>query len=256
MPTPISRTVAVIGAGAGGLVAARELRREGHNVVVYERGAELGGTWVYTPDTESDPTGLDPKRKFVHTSLYASLRTNLPREAMGFREYPFVTTGKPGRDPRRFPGHREVLEYLKDYAAEFQLGELVRFGSDVLYVGMVEDSKWMVKSTNKNNGDNNEEIYDAVVVCNGHYSEPRLAEISGIDEWPGKQIHSHNYRIPEPFQDQIGCLPSEEWRKQMYDATSNRRSDAPETYRDQWEDEHLISLAHEDFKNYISAISQ
>lgn len=141
MPTPISRTVAVIGAGAGGLCAARELRQEGHSVVVYERGNELGGTWVYTPETESDPTGLDPKRNIVHTSLYASLRTNLPREAMGFREYPFVSTDKPGRDSRRFPGHKEVLEYLRDYATEFQLSELVRFGSDVRYVGMVEGSK-------------------------------------------------------------------------------------------------------------------
>ncbi|KAL9310406.1 putative FAD/NAD(P)-binding domain superfamily [Arabidopsis thaliana] len=32
-----SHHVAVIGAGAAGLVAARELRREGHSVVVFER---------------------------------------------------------------------------------------------------------------------------------------------------------------------------------------------------------------------------
>ncbi|KAF4380740.1 hypothetical protein F8388_017094 [Cannabis sativa] len=25
---------------------------------------------------------------------------------------------------------------------------------------------------------------------------------AGIDAWPGTQIHSHNYRIPEPFRDQ------------------------------------------------------
>lgn len=25
----------------------------------------------------------------------------------------------------------------------------------------------------------------------------------GIDKWPGKQIHSHNYRVPEPFRDQV-----------------------------------------------------
>nr|POE68658.1 flavin-containing monooxygenase fmo gs-ox1 [Quercus suber] len=38
-PDPIiSRHVAVIGAGASGLVTARELRREGHTVVVFERG--------------------------------------------------------------------------------------------------------------------------------------------------------------------------------------------------------------------------
>lgn len=24
-----------------------------------------------------------------------------------------------------------------------------------------------------------------------------------MDAWPGKQMHSHNYRVPEPFQDQV-----------------------------------------------------
>ena len=88
-PLLTPRHVAVIGAGAGGLVAARELRREGHEVVVFERGEEVGGSWVYTPEVESDPLGLDPNRKLIHSSLYNSLRTNLPRESMGFRDYPY-----------------------------------------------------------------------------------------------------------------------------------------------------------------------
>ncbi|KAL3818199.1 hypothetical protein ACJIZ3_004104 [Penstemon smallii] len=207
MPSPVSRTVAVIGAGAAGLSAALELRREGHNVVVYERETQLGGTWVYTPDTESDPIGLKPTRKIVHSSLYASLRTNLPREVMGFRAYPFLATGKSGRDPRRYPGHGEVFEYLKDFTAEFRISELVRFGTEVLHVGLMEDKKkWLVRSRMRNGGEGNDEIYDAVVICNGHYTEPRIAEIPGIDEWPGKQIHSHNYRVPEPFRDQVVVL--------------------------------------------------
>lgn len=179
MPSPVSRTVAVIGAGAAGLSAALELRREGHSVVVYERDNQIGGTWAYTPETETDPMGIDPYRKVVHTSLYASLRTNLPREVMGFRVYPFVASRKPGRDQRRFPGHGEVLEYLRDFAQEFQLGELVRFGQEVCHVGLVEDRKWVVKSRKTNGEDGESEVYDAVVVCNGHYSEPRIAEIPG-----------------------------------------------------------------------------
>ncbi|KAI3800444.1 hypothetical protein L1987_28535 [Smallanthus sonchifolius] len=48
------------------------------------------------------------------------------------------------------------------------------------------------------------EVFDAVVVCNGHYTQPRLAtDIPGIEMWPRKQMHSHNYRVPEPFRDQI-----------------------------------------------------
>lgn len=25
----------------------------------------------------------------------------------------------------------------------------------------------------------------------------------GIESWPGQQMHSHNYRVPEPFRDQV-----------------------------------------------------
>ncbi|XP_020539717.1 flavin-containing monooxygenase FMO GS-OX-like 4 isoform X2 [Jatropha curcas] len=211
-----SRYVAVIGAGAAGLAAARELSREGHKVVVYERDAQIGGTWVYNPRVEPDPLSLDPGRPIIQSSLYSSLRTNLPREAMGFGDYPFIPKNDKMRDPRRFPGHREVLFYLRDFAREFEIEQLVRFETEVVYVGLMEDSnKWKVRSKRKKcdnfgNSDVNfeydEEIFDAVVVCNGHFTEPRVAEIAGISAWPGKQVHSHNYRVPEPFRDQVVVL--------------------------------------------------
>ncbi|XP_015581217.1 flavin-containing monooxygenase FMO GS-OX-like 4 isoform X3 [Ricinus communis] len=217
MPQPslICRRVAVIGAGAAGLVAARELRKEGHIAVVFEKDDQIGGTWVYTPRIESDLLGINPSRAIIHSSIYESLRTNLPRELMGFMDFPFLSRQSDGRDPRRFPSHREVLLYLQEFAKEFKIEEMVRFNCEVVNMEMVDDNgKWKVKSKNKNKrlesddnyGDDNgflEEVYDAVVVCNGHYTEPRIAEIPGINVWPGKQIHSHNYRTPEPFRDQV-----------------------------------------------------
>lgn len=44
---------AVIGAGAAGLVAARELVNEGHKVTVFEKGSCTGGVWVYTDEVEN-----------------------------------------------------------------------------------------------------------------------------------------------------------------------------------------------------------
>ncbi|GMY30066.1 flavin-containing monooxygenase FMO GS-OX-like 4 isoform X1 [Fagus crenata] len=210
-PQPIiSRHVAVIGAGASGLVTARELRREGHSVVVFERGDQVGGTWVYNPKTESDPMGLNPERNTIHSSLYRSLRTNLPRECMGFSDYPFVAKDDPDRDPRRFSSHREVLMYLQDFTREFEIDELVRFETEIVRVRLVESLKWEIKS--KTSGKDEtighvvDEIFDAVVVCSGHYTQPRIAQIPGINEWPGKQMHSHNYRVPDPFRDQVVVL--------------------------------------------------
>ncbi|KAM3734898.1 hypothetical protein ACB098_10G048500 [Castanea mollissima] len=207
-PQPIvSRHVAVIGAGAAGLVTARELRREGHSVVVFERGDQVGGTWAYTQNVESDPIGVEPTRTRVHSSLYDSLRTNIPREAMGFRDYPFVPKDDPDRDPRRFPGHREVLMYLQDFTREFRIDELVRFETEVVRVRLAEEEEeWKIKSKQRSMGLELDEIFDAVVVCNGHFTQPRVAYIPGINDWPGKQMHSHNYRDPKPFRDQVVVL--------------------------------------------------
>ncbi|KAK6121643.1 hypothetical protein DH2020_044620 [Rehmannia glutinosa] len=206
--------VAVIGAGISGLITARALKGEGHQVVVYEKLDQLGGTWVYNPEVESDPLGLDPNREIVHSSLYQSLRTNLPRQLMGFVDYPFAI--RECGDSRNFPGHEEVLEFLNEFARDFGLVKLIRFKTEVVRVQQVDlrNDQWIVGSrTNKVSSD---EVFDAVVVCVGHYTQPRLADLpvnqisifmlqnlQGIENWPRKQMHSHNYRVPEPFQDQI-----------------------------------------------------
>ncbi|XP_021660779.2 flavin-containing monooxygenase FMO GS-OX5 isoform X2 [Hevea brasiliensis] len=213
--------VAVIGAGAAGLVAARELRREGLQVVLFEKDDQIGGTWVYNSHVEPDLLGLDPSRPIVHSSLYESLRTNLPRESMGFMDFPFVAQEEgETRDPRRFPGHREVLLYLQDFARKFRIEELIRFHREVVSVELIDDRKWKVKSHKKrieSDGDNYgndcflDEVFDAVVVCSGHHTEPRIAEIPGVDLWPGKQIHSHNYRTSEPFRDQMIIIIGHSW---------------------------------------------
>ncbi|KAF5446223.1 hypothetical protein F2P56_031865, partial [Juglans regia] len=201
-----SLRVAVIGAGMAGLLAARELKREGHQVIVFEKSSRLGGTWVYDPRVETDPLGLDPSRKIVHSSMYSSLRVNLPRRLMGFLDYPFLE--KQGGDPREFPGHREVLRYLEDFARDFWLVELIRFEHEVFRVERVNgvSHEWIVEWRTREGESEEEEAFEAVVVCNGHHTEPRIAEFPGMDTWPGVQIHSHNYRTPEPFKTKIVVL--------------------------------------------------
>ncbi|GLU05604.1 hypothetical protein SLE2022_226970 [Rubroshorea leprosula] len=86
---------------------------------------------------------------------------------------------------------------------------MVRFETEVVKVGMAGNGKWKVRSkrsSDKMNVGFDDEIYDAVVVCSGHYTEPRIAHIPGINLWPGKQLHSHNYRVPDPFRDQVVLL--------------------------------------------------
>ncbi|GLJ13517.1 hypothetical protein SUGI_0214200 [Cryptomeria japonica] len=186
--------VGVIGAGAAGLVAARELKREGFEVVVYEQNADVGGIWLYNPNVGDDPLGLEltgPNQGIA----YQSLRTNLTRDIMGFMDYPFLV--KEGRDSRRFPGHHELFLYLKDFARDFNLVELIRFNTVVEYVGMVGEGQECVMSGEEGwhmDGDPMDERVQWV---------PIIAEIPGTQKWPGKQLHSFNYRIPEPFSNQV-----------------------------------------------------
>ncbi|CAL4915497.1 unnamed protein product [Urochloa decumbens] len=146
--------VAVVGAGAAGLVATRELLREGHAVSVFEKSGRAGGTWAYDPraDAAADPLGRRDSASpgaTVHSSLY-ELRA-------------------------------EVLR--------------------VVPLGQRQGERWAVAWRGED-GEVAEEVFDAVVVCNGHCTVPLVPKIPGIDKWRGKQMHSHNYRVPEPFRDQ------------------------------------------------------
>ncbi|KAK7330318.1 hypothetical protein VNO77_24508 [Canavalia gladiata] len=204
-----SKNVCVIGAGPSGLVAARELRKEGHKVVVLEQNHDIGGQWLYDPNVQGeDPLGRNPFLK-VHSSMYESLRLMSPREIMGFTDFPFSPNYQKGRDTRRFPSHREFLLYLKDFCEYFRLREMIRFNTIVHYVGPLnygvssEDLKWVVRSIEKKSEEVVEQVFEAVVVATGHYSQPRLPCIQGMDTWKRKQMHSHIYRSPEPFRGEI-----------------------------------------------------
>jgi cation diffusion facilitator CzcD-associated flavoprotein CzcO len=48
------------------IVAARWLKEQGHQVLIFEKAKEIGGVWKYQEEINID------------ASLYRSLRTNLP----------------------------------------------------------------------------------------------------------------------------------------------------------------------------------
>ena len=82
----------------------------------------------------------------VHGSMYRYLRTNLPREIMGFSDFPFTPSamgaaapaGRLPVDARRFPGHAEVLRYLEAFAERFELHGAIRLNTRVLQVSPLQ----------------------------------------------------------------------------------------------------------------------
>jgi hypothetical protein len=51
--------------------------------------------------------------------------------------------------------------------------------------------------------------------------------------------------------EQCSHPPIEEWRKQMYAINGINKAVRPESYRDEWDDDHLVDEANEDFKKYL-----
>lgn len=192
--------VAVIGAGAAGLCAARYLtaKPDVFEPVVYEQTGRIGGTWVYVEETDKDKNGLP-----VHSSMYENLKTNLPKEVMPFRDFSF-------RDSLpSFVGHADVLQYLEDYANHFDLLPHIKFNTFVESVTPVKEGddkeKWIVrvKKLEEESQPSESNVYDAVIVCNGHYSVPYTPKIPGLEDFQGTFIHSHHYRRPDDFKDKI-----------------------------------------------------
>jgi thioredoxin reductase len=185
--------VAVVGAGAAGLVAARELLRAHHEVTVFEQSSRVGGIWVYQGESEPDLLGQTGPR--LHASMYASLRTNLPRDLMAFFDFPFDASGGGVDEWSRYPGHAQVLSYLEKFAETFDISRLIRFNTKV--VKTVYTDQW--KLTFDTFQGEVTEKFDALTVCNGHYSEPRVPDVPGLSHFPASVMHSHNYRSPDMF---------------------------------------------------------
>ncbi|CAD6342237.1 unnamed protein product [Miscanthus lutarioriparius] len=217
-----SKKVCVVGAGVAGLVSARELRREGHDVTVMEQSGGVGGQWLYDPRTDAtDPLGVAG----AQSSIYASLRLNTPRETTAFSDFPFFPSNDGTGDARRYPVHAEFLRYIRDFCDAFGLMDAVRLNTKVLHVGPLalraaDDGgvkRWTVRWSSRH-GDcegevvTAEEVFDAVVVAVGQNTQPRLPTINGMDMWSRRQLHSHSYRAPDSFEDQVvvvvGCHPS------------------------------------------------
>lgn len=186
--SPLKR-VAVVGAGAAGLVAARECLRQGFEVSVFETADKVGGVWQYTDDVEDDLLGVAPENA-IHGSLYKSLRTNLPRKLMAYRDFPFEAEN----GISQFVSHDRVCRYMEAFADAFELNTVIQFENGVVSVKEAGGDRWLVKDQA-----GSESVYDAVIVCNGHYAKPRVPGILGMDKFQGLLMHSHSYRTPERF---------------------------------------------------------
>lgn len=183
--------VCVIGCGAAGICAIKNCLQQNLDVTGFEQTNEIGGTWVYTDKTDKDENGLD-----IHSSMYKSLRTNLPKELMCFPDFPFPPYEK------SFLPADDVLSYLNLYADSYNVRSRIRFLHSVVRVRPQHDNTWEVIVKDLVTSAYETFTFDAVLVCNGHFSVPNIPKIEGQQSFRGCQIHSHKYRVPEIFRNE------------------------------------------------------
>ena len=107
-----SKRFAVIGAGAGGLCAAKNLLARGIVPVLFEIGSRIGGLWVYENDSGRSPA-------------YKSLRINSEARVSSYIDFPFPD------GTQYYPGTPEMEAYFASYARTFDLIDRIRFNSRV-----------------------------------------------------------------------------------------------------------------------------
>ena len=178
----------------------------------------MGGAWNYCqlpssavdipqtnphqPSEEPLWSGSDKHGKdcpVFATPMYDELETNIPKSIMGYSEFFF------SEQNQLFPERQTVMDYLEEYASD--VISFVHFEKQVKDVKLVEtenqNDSWLLEYQDIRSKENFESLYDAIVVCNGHYTVPYIPDIPGIKEWnefySASISHSKFYRNPTPY---------------------------------------------------------
>lgn len=169
--------VAVVGAGPGGLAAARWLKSRGFEPVLFEAADDVGGQW--------NCAGRN-------SGVWPSMRTNTARMVTRFSDLDY--------DPRTpvFPHNRDVHAYLRRYAETFGLLDGARLGTTVTGLSRAGSGYRMSYEAA---GAAREEEFDRVVVASGRYNLPEMPAVDGLDSFAGElgAIHAFAYKDPEHY---------------------------------------------------------
>jgi dimethylaniline monooxygenase (N-oxide forming) len=160
------KRVVIIGAGPCGLVALKEMRESGHDAILFERSATLGGV-------------------FASAAVYPNLHLTISNWAMAFSDFP---------DPERlcYPSAEEYLRYLQRYALQFDLERHITYHSEVYSAVLGHDGRWSLKIQLLGKQTTLSMQADAIIVATGA-SQVVNKTPSGLAEFSGRVIHSSDY---------------------------------------------------------------
>lgn len=166
--------VCVIGAGASGLVAMKELKDEGHRVTCFEKYPQEGGVFYYSKNKGG---------------VYDSTLLTISNYFMAFSSLP------PEEVERKYWTHTEYADYLKKFAKKFDLLKHIQFETTVLSVEVKE--KVIVEI--EQNGTKEFRTFDAIAICTGTHQKAKYPELKDQHLFKGQILHSENYKNAQGF---------------------------------------------------------
>lgn len=194
--------IAVLGAGPSGLAQLRAFdtaERAGFEIpeiVCYEKQADWGGLWNY-----SWRTGLDGNGEPVHGSMYRYLWSNGPKECLEFADYSFEEHF--GRPIPSYPPRAVLQDYIMGRVEKSDVRKYIRFESAVRWVSYSEQTGRFTVTVMDYQADQlRSEEFDYVVVATGHFSTPNVPYFEGVERFPGRVLHAHDFRDACEFTNQ------------------------------------------------------
>jgi cation diffusion facilitator CzcD-associated flavoprotein CzcO len=164
-----STTVAIIGAGFGGICMAIKLARAGIPYTIFEKGPSVGGVW--------------------RDNVYPGAACDIPSHLYSY-------SFEPSHDWSRTYGQAsEIRSYIESCARKYGVLEHIRFVAEVTAAEFQKESgRWQIRL-----GDGAQIRARFLVAATGQLSLPAEPRFPGLDDFPGNVFHSarwdHDYEI-------------------------------------------------------------
>lgn len=156
----------IVGASISGLASAACLQKQDIEHLVIEKTNSVGTPWRN-----------HYQRLHLHTNKRIS---NLPYKKFGI--------GVP-----RYPARQQVVDYLDEYKKEFRIEPI--FNTEAKKIRKVSGD-WITETNN--------EIFKSkyVIIATGAFTKPKPVYFRGMETFPGKILHSYEYKTGSDFKGQ------------------------------------------------------
>ncbi len=157
----------VIGAGFAGLAAIHHLREAGLSVKVFDRAADIGGTWTWN----RYPGAMTDSESYYYCLTFS-------KELL--QEWSWS---------KRFPDWKETLDYMRFVADKCDMWPHIQLNTEIVSADYQKDSgHWLITT-----GGGETYTCKYFISGMGMISEPVIPKIEGMDRFKGPLFHSSRW---------------------------------------------------------------